>query len=70
MVAQLIKLAKLYMCMQNRTHTEVRCLIWFLAQGQWPYLTNMTGQTYTVFAEVHYHTDVILNIRISFFSIS
>ena len=35
--ARLIKPAKLYMCTQNATYTEVMCLIWFRIQGRWPH---------------------------------
>ena len=37
----LIKPTRLYMCMQNTTHTEVMCLI--CTVGQWPHLTSTTG---------------------------
>ena len=38
-----IKPAKLYMCTQNTTHTEVMCLIWVCTLGQWPHKTSITG---------------------------
>ena len=40
---RLIKSAKLYMCTQNTTHTEIICLIWFRTLERWPHKTSTTG---------------------------
>ena len=41
---RLIKVAKLYMCSQNITHTEVMCLLWLCDQRLCPLYTSTTEE--------------------------